>query len=83
MFPTIIWESDLAVKDNNFLLKMKNYSIKNRNSDPKGIDRSNFGGWHSNLFKNYPNEFSVFENSLEQILQNIKENINIPTLKLS
>ena len=83
MFPTIIWEVDLAINNSDLLLKMKNFAIKKRNSDPKGLDRSNFGGWHSNLFKNYPNEFDIFQNKIEQILKNIKEEINVPPLKLS
>ena len=47
IFPTLIWEVDLAVNKSDLLLKMKNFSIKNRSSDPKGIDRSNFGGCQS------------------------------------
>jgi uncharacterized protein (TIGR02466 family) len=83
MFPTIIWEIDFTPKDSDLLLEMKRFSIKNRNSNPKGINRSNFGGWHSNLFNSYPIEINVFGSKVEQIIMDIRKEIDVPSLKLS
>ena len=82
LFPTIIWEVDLAVNNSDLLLKMKNFAIKSRNLDPKGIDRSNFGGWHSNLYKSYPNEFDTFNSvfSIEEKPRNPRSNYAVTGL---
>ncbi len=83
MFPTIIWEVDLELNKSDLLLKMKNFSTKNRSLHPKGIDRSNFGGWHSDLFTTYPDELKEFESKIDKVLMNVRQEIDVPHLILS
>lgn len=68
-FSTPIWTSKIKdfPKVNNEIYK---YILSKKNSDPKGIKRSNFSGWHSQDFK-------LNDEVPKRFTKSIMQNINV------
>ena len=81
-FPTLIWQADLPDEEKEVLKEMKDYILNIKDRQPDGVKKTNYGGWQSKSYQEYPMEFHSVADKINQTIKNCTSQIGVPELRL-
>ena len=81
-FPTLIWQADLPDSQKPVLSEMKDYILNIKNEEPDGVKKTNYGGWQSKTYSEFPETFNLFTDKLNATIKNCAKQIGVPELSL-
>jgi len=82
-WPTLIWFTDMLDEEKLVLKDMKKYILDMKKNDTIGVIKSNNGGWQSQTYLEWPEQFELFSNKLDENIKICSEQMGLPELKLN
>ena len=58
-FPTLIWQMSLPESEKPALSEMKDFILDVKNKEPEGVRKTNYGGWQSETYSQFPESFKL------------------------
>ena len=68
-FPTLIWQADLPDDELHKLSGIREYVLNIKEKEPDGVKKTNYGGWQSKTFTQFPKEFKHISDKLEETIE--------------
>ena len=81
-WPTLIWNTILPDNQKSLLLDVKDYILSVKKNEPTGVKKTNFGGWQSKSYKEYPDELKFFSTAINEAIKACAKQMGVPELKL-
>lgn len=81
-FPTLIWQATLPENEKTILSEMKNYILSEKEKNPDGVKKTNYGGWQSKNYNVFPEEFKRIGEKLDTTINHCTTQLGIPELSL-
>ena len=72
-WPTLIWQATLPENEKVILSEMKNYILSEKEKNPDGVKKTNYGGWQSKNYKVFPEEFKRIGEKLDTTIKSCAE----------
>ena len=81
-FPTLIWAASLPDNETKVLSDMKDYILKIKEEEPEGVKKTNYGGWQSKNYKEFPKVFKLIADKIDSTIKSCAKQIGVPELSL-
>jgi len=81
-WPTLIWNTILPDEQKPLLLTVRDYILNLKETEPDGVKKTNYGGWQSKSYSQYPETLIPFSTAINEAIKSCAQQIGVPELRL-